>query len=101
MNCYQWRALVRSGEHQQSAGRPRTPAVAEHGGYLLDHLEVDVKHNETSHLTELLELLDLGGAVATFDALHTVRANLNRLAWEKKTATSKVYRETAYTVTGE
>src|SRR5712671_2094882 len=27
--------------------------VAEHGGHLLDHLEVGVKHNETSHFTEL------------------------------------------------
>jgi predicted transposase YbfD/YdcC len=58
--------------------------VAEHGGRLLDHLEVDVKHNETSHFTALLEPLDLDGAVVTFDALHTVRANLNWLAGEKK-----------------
>jgi predicted transposase YbfD/YdcC len=58
--------------------------VAEHGGRLLDHLEVDVKHNETSHFTELLEPLDLAGAVVTFDALHTVRANLNWLAEDKK-----------------
>jgi hypothetical protein len=58
--------------------------VAEHGGRLLDHLEVDVKHNETSHVTELLEPLDLTGAVVTFDALHTVRANLDWLATEKK-----------------
>jgi predicted transposase YbfD/YdcC len=58
--------------------------VAEHGGHLLDHLEVDVKHNETSHFTALLEPLDLDGAVVTFDALHTVRANLNWLAGEKK-----------------
>jgi hypothetical protein len=33
--------------------------VAEHGGRLLDHPEVDVKHNETSHFTALLEPLDL------------------------------------------
>jgi predicted transposase YbfD/YdcC len=58
--------------------------VAEHGGRLLDHLEVGVKHNETSHFTELLEPLDLAGAVVTFDALHTVRANLDWLATEKK-----------------
>ncbi len=58
--------------------------VAEHGGRLLDHLEVDVKHNETSHFNELLEPLDLAGAVVTFDALHTVRANLDWLAGEKK-----------------
>jgi predicted transposase YbfD/YdcC len=43
-----------------------------------------VKHNETSHFTELLEPLDLDGAVVTSDALHTVRANLNWLAEDKK-----------------
>ena len=58
--------------------------VAEHGGRLLDHLEVDVKHNETSHFTTLLGPLDLEGAVVTFDALHTVRANLDWLASRKK-----------------
>ena len=61
-----------------------SPTVAEHGGHLLDHLEVDVKHNETSHFTELLQPLDLDGAVVTFDALHPVRTNLNWLAGEKK-----------------
>jgi predicted transposase YbfD/YdcC len=58
--------------------------AAEHGGHLLDHLEVDVKHNETSHLSALLEPMDLDGAVVTFDALHTVRANLDWLAGDKK-----------------
>ena len=36
--------------------------VAEHGGHLLDHLEVGVRHNETSHFTELLEPVDLADA---------------------------------------
>ncbi len=58
--------------------------VAEHGGRLLDHLEAGVKHNETSHFTALLEPLDLDGAVVTSGALHTVRANLDWLAGEKK-----------------
>jgi predicted transposase YbfD/YdcC len=58
--------------------------VAGHGGHLLDHLEVSTKHNETSHFTELLDPLDLAGAVVTFDALHTVRANLDWLVKEKK-----------------
>jgi 3-oxoadipate CoA-transferase, alpha subunit len=58
--------------------------AAEHGGHLLDHLEVGVKHNETSHFTELLEPLDLAGAVVTFDALHIVRANLNWLVEDKE-----------------
>ena len=58
--------------------------VTEHGGRLLDHLEVNVKHNETSHFTALLEPLDLDGAAVTFDALHTVRANLDWLTGLKK-----------------
>jgi predicted transposase YbfD/YdcC len=57
--------------------------AAEHGGRLLDHLEVGIKHNETSHFTELLGPVDLAGAVVTFDALHTVRANLDWLVTDK------------------
>ena len=49
---------------------------------------MDIKHNETSHFTELLEPLDLAGAVVTFDALHTVRANLDWLAGRRKPITS-------------
>jgi hypothetical protein len=37
--------------------------VAEHGRRLLDHLEVDVKHNETSHFTALLVALTWGREV--------------------------------------
>ena len=58
--------------------------MVEHGGRLLDHLEVDVKRNETSHFTELLGPLDLRSVVVTFDALHTVRANLDWLVTTKK-----------------
>src|ERR1035438_3228244 len=72
------------GARRADGTRVHLLGVAEHGGHLLDHLEVDVKHNETSHFTELLEPLDLAGAVVTFDALHTVRANLNWLAGEKQ-----------------
>jgi predicted transposase YbfD/YdcC len=83
------RAVAVDGKTSRGARRPdgtrvHLLGVAEHGGHLLDHLEVDVKHNETSHFTELLESLDLAGAVVTFDALHTVRANLDWLATEKK-----------------
>src|ERR1700722_1129213 len=42
-----------------------------------------LKYNETSHFTGLLQPLDLDGAVVTFDDLHTVRANLDWLAGEK------------------
>ena len=72
------------GARRADGTRVHLLGVAEHGGRLLDHLEVDVKHNETSHFTELLDPLDLDGAVVTFDALHTVRANLDWLATEKK-----------------
>jgi predicted transposase YbfD/YdcC len=72
------------GARRADGTRVHLLGVAEHGGRLLDHLEVDVKHNETSHFTALLEPLGLDGAVVTFDALHTVRANLDWLAREKQ-----------------
>jgi predicted transposase YbfD/YdcC len=72
------------GARRGDGTRVHLLGVAEHGGRLLDHMEIDVKHNETSHFIELLAPLDLDGAVVTFDALHTVRANLDWLAVEKK-----------------
>jgi predicted transposase YbfD/YdcC len=72
------------GARRADGTRVHLLGVAEHGGHLLDNLEVDVKHNETSHFTELLGPLDLDGAVVTFDALHTVRANLDWLVTGKK-----------------
>ena len=74
------------GARRGDGTRVHLLGVAEHGGQLLDHLEVDVKHNETSHFTELLGPVDLAGAVVTFDALHTVRANLDWLVTDKKAA---------------
>jgi predicted transposase YbfD/YdcC len=82
------RAVAVDGKTSRGARRADGTRVhllgAEHGGHLLDHLEVDVKHNETSHFTGLLEPVDLDGAVVTFDALHTVRANLDWLVKGKK-----------------
>ncbi|HXJ27300.1 MAG TPA: ISAs1 family transposase, partial [Streptosporangiaceae bacterium] len=72
------------GARRADGTRVHLLGVAEHGGRLLDHLEVDVKHNETSHFTALLEPLDLDGAVVTSDALHTVRANLDWLVKDKE-----------------
>jgi predicted transposase YbfD/YdcC len=72
------------GARRADGTRVHLLGVAEHGGHLLDHLEVGVKHNETSHFTELLEPLGLAGAVVTFDALHTVRANLDWLVTDKE-----------------
>ena len=57
------------GARRADGIRVHLPGAAEHGRRLLDHLEVDVKHNETSHFTALLETLDLDGAVVTSDAL--------------------------------
>ena len=74
------------GARRADGTRVHLLGVAEHGGRLLDHLEVDVKHNETSHFTELLGPLDLAGAVVTFDALHTVRANLDWLVTREESA---------------
>jgi hypothetical protein len=73
------------GARRGDGTRVHVLGAAAHGGHLLDHVQVDTKHNETSHFTALLEPLDLDGAVVTFDALHTVRANLDWLAGEKKT----------------
>ena len=72
------------GARRADGTRVHLLGVAEHGGRLLDHLEVGVKHNETSHFTELLGPVDLTGAVLTTDALHTVRANLDWLVTDKK-----------------
>jgi predicted transposase YbfD/YdcC len=72
------------GARRTDGTRVHLLGAAEHGGRLLDHVEVDVKHNETSHFTELLGPVDLAGAVVTFDALHTVRANLDWLVTDKK-----------------
>jgi hypothetical protein len=44
----------------------------------------DVNHNETSHFTELLGMVDVADAVVTFGAPHTVRANLDWLVTDKK-----------------
>jgi len=72
------------GARRADGTRVHLLGVAGHGGYLLDQVEVGVKHNETSHFTGLLEPLDLAGVVVTSDALHTVRANLDWLVREKK-----------------
>jgi predicted transposase YbfD/YdcC len=72
------------GARRADGTRVHLLGVAEHGGHLLDHVEVDVKHNETSRFTALLGPLDLDGAVVTSDALHTVRANLDWLVKNKK-----------------
>jgi predicted transposase YbfD/YdcC len=72
------------GARRGDGTRVHLLGVVEHGGRLLDHLEVDVKHNETSHFTDLLDPIELTSVAVTFDALHTVRANLDWLVETKK-----------------
>ena len=65
--AHRGRAVDQTGQ----PGRSGTPAGSVGSG----HRPVpgnwgEVKDNETSHLTELLEPGDLDGAVVTFDALH-------------------------------
>ncbi len=67
------------GARRADGTRGCLPGAADHGGRLPGHLEAGDGHNETSHFTELLGPADLDGAVVTFDALHTVRANLDWL----------------------
>ncbi|WP_244320609.1 ISAs1 family transposase [Streptomyces melanosporofaciens] len=50
----------------------------------LAQVEVGVKTNETTHFQPLLAPLDLAGAVVTFDALHSVKANISWLVETKK-----------------
>ena len=62
------RAIAVDGKTSRGARRADGTRVhllgaAEHGGHLLDHLEVGVKHDEISHFTELPEPLDPVGAV--------------------------------------
>ena len=49
------------GARRADGTRVHLLGVAGHGGHLLDHVGVGVKHNETSHFTEFLEPVDLAG----------------------------------------
>ncbi|KDA40590.1 ISAs1 family transposase [Frankia sp. B2] len=58
--------------------------VAAHGaGALLGQREIDAKSNETTEFRALLAPLELAGAFVSFDALHTVRSNLDWLVVRK------------------
>ncbi|WP_246212482.1 ISAs1 family transposase [Streptomyces abyssomicinicus] len=73
------------GSARLSVGRRHLlAAVTHHQAVTLAQTEVDAKTNETAHFQPLLEPLDLDGALVTFDALHSVKANVTWLVEVKK-----------------
>ncbi|MEV5785075.1 ISAs1 family transposase [Streptomyces sp. NPDC052287] len=75
-------------------------AVTHHPVATLAQVEVGAKTNETRHFRPLLAPLDLADAVVTFDALHSVKANITWLVETKKAhyiAVIKTNQPTAYT----
>jgi predicted transposase YbfD/YdcC len=72
------------GSARLSAGRRHLlSAVTHHRAVTLAQAEVGAKTNETAHFQPLLEHLDLAGSIVTFDALHSVRANVTWLVGTK------------------
>ncbi len=68
------------GSARLSTGRRHLlSAVTHHRALPLAQAEVGVKTNETAHFRPLLEPLDLDGTLITFDALHSVQANVTWL----------------------
>jgi predicted transposase YbfD/YdcC len=59
-------------------------AVTHHRTATLAQAEVGAKTNETTHFQPLLEPLDLDATLVTFDALHSVQANVTWLIETKK-----------------
>ncbi|WP_248832297.1 ISAs1 family transposase [Frankia sp. Mgl5] len=83
------RAYALDGKTSRGAKRPdgtrvHLLGIASHGaGALLGQREIDAKSNETTEFRALLAPLDLTGAFVSFDALHTVRSNLDWLVVRK------------------
>ncbi|EST37320.1 transposase [Streptomycetaceae bacterium MP113-05] len=72
------------GSARLTAGRRHLlSAVTHHRALTLAQAEVGAKTNETAHFRPLLEGLDLDGALVTFDALHSVQANVTWLVETK------------------
>jgi predicted transposase YbfD/YdcC len=72
------------GSARLSAGRRHLlSAVTHHRAVTLAQAEVGAKTNETAHFQPLLEPLDLDGVLVTFDALHSVQANITWLVTTK------------------
>ncbi|WP_435613623.1 ISAs1 family transposase [Streptomyces sp. bgisy159] len=72
------------GSARLSAGRRHLLSAVTHNRALtLAQTEVGAKTNETAHFRPLLEPLDLDGTLITFDALHSVQANVTWLVETK------------------
>ncbi len=72
------------GSARLSAGRRHLlSAVTHHRALTLAQAEAGAKTNETAQFRPLLEPLDLDGALVTFDALHSVQANVTWLVEAK------------------
>lgn len=72
------------GSARLSAGRRHLlSAVTHHRALTLAQAEVGAKTNETAHFRPLLEPLDLDETLVTFDALHSVQANVTWLVETK------------------
>ncbi|HEV8529120.1 MAG TPA: ISAs1 family transposase, partial [Actinomycetes bacterium] len=73
------------GSARLTATRRHLLSAVTHGTVVtLAQVEVGAKTNETTHFQPLLAPLDLAGAVVTFDALHSVKANISWLVEAKK-----------------
>ena len=73
------------GSSRLEAPRRHLLSAVTHGTVVtLAQAEVGAKTNETTHFQPLLAPLDLAGTVVTFDALHSVRANITWLVEAKQ-----------------
>ncbi len=73
------------GSARLAARRRHLLSAVTHGTVVtLAQVEVGAKTNETTHFQPLLAPLDLTGTVVTFDALHSVKANISWLVETKK-----------------
>ncbi|WP_259294733.1 ISAs1 family transposase [Streptomyces canus] len=73
------------GSARLTATRRHLLSAVTHGTVVtLAQVEVGVKTNETTHFQPLLAPLDLTSATVTFDALHSVKANISWLVETKK-----------------
>jgi predicted transposase YbfD/YdcC len=71
------------GARRTDGGRPHLVAAATHAGIVLGQRQVAAKSGETACFADLLEPLNLHGAVVTADALHTVREHADWLVTAK------------------